>query len=126
MSQWPHGADLADLASYPLMESTVSWQGSIVTQQAQVNSFADGQVALVTQGMTTPVVNVGGGSQPLWKNIRLGDGLQLAFTSPLPPPGPNGQPGLQMNVRVTGMTIYPSGPQQSEYAQLTTSAVVAL
>lgn len=125
MSEWPHGADLNDLASYPLMESTVSWQGSVVTTQAQVDSFADGQVAMVTAGMTAPVLNVGGGAWPLVRNLHLGDAAKLSLTSQLHPPGLNGEPGYQGEVRITGLTVYPSGPAQSEYCQLTTSAVVA-
>lgn len=125
MSQWPHGADLNDLATYPLMESSVSWQGATVTQQSQVDKFADGQVALVTAGMTTPVVVIGGGAWPALKDIRLGDSAFLAFTSPLHPPGPGGEPGLQQEVRITGITVYPAGPAQADSYQLQTSAVVA-
>jgi hypothetical protein len=125
MSEWPHGADLNDLASYPVFESTVSWQGSVVTEQSQVDSFADGQVAMVTAGMTAPVVNIGGGSWPAPKDIHLGDGAYLALTSQRHPPGPNGEPGYQGEVRITGVTLYPPGPSQQEYMQLSTSAVVA-
>lgn len=124
-SAWPHGADIGDLgAGYPLMESTVSWQGSVVTSQAQVNAFADGQVALKTQAMTLPVVNVGGSSRPRLRDIVLGDATTFTATSPLHPPQADGSPGLQMPVRVTGWTAYPPGPQQSEYLQLTTSGVL--
>jgi len=126
-SQYPHGADLTDLLTnnYPLMESTASWQGSVVTEQSQVDTFADGQVAMVTAGMTTPVVNVGGSSWPRVKDIQLGDAAYLAFTSPLHPPRADGSPGLQQEVRITGITGYPPGPSQSEYYQLATSAVTA-
>jgi hypothetical protein len=126
-SQWPHGADLTDLITnvFPLMESTASWQGSVVTAQSQINSWADGQVALTTAGMTTPVVVVGGNSWPRLRDIQLGDAAYLAFTSPLHPPGPNGQPGLQQEVRITGITVNPSSDNQSESFQLQTSAVLA-
>lgn len=126
-SEWPHGADLQDLLTnnYPLFESTASWQGSVVTKQAQVDAFADGQVAFATAGMTTPVINVGGTSQPRLRDIQLGDAAYLSFTSPRHPPQANGAPGLQQEVRITGWTAYPSGPQQSDYFQLQTSAVTA-
>lgn len=125
-SQWPHGVDLADLdAGYPLMEATVSWEGSFVTSQAMVDSFADGEVAIYTQAMTSPTVNIAGGMYPGVKDIVLGDTTLLVATSPLHPPQQNGQkPGLQQQVRVVGWTCYPSGPQQSEYIQLQTSGVV--
>jgi hypothetical protein len=123
MSAWPHGADLSDLGGYPLMESTVQWQGSVVTQQSQVDSFADGQVQLTTAGMTTPVLNVGGGAWPRPQDIHLGDAVYLSLTSQLHPPGPNGEPGYQGEVRITGITVYPDGPSQSSYMQLQTSAI---
>jgi hypothetical protein len=125
MSAWPHGADLTDLESYPLMETTATWQGSVVTEQAQIDAWADGQVAMLTAGMTAPVLNVGGGAWPRPQDIHLGDGTKLALTSQLHPPGPNGEPGYQGEVRVTGITIYPDGPSQSSYMQLQTSAVLA-
>jgi hypothetical protein len=125
LSEWPHGADLNDLANFPLMESTATWQGSVVTQQAQIDAFADGQVAMLSAGMAAPVLNVGGGSWPRPRDIHLGDATKLALTSQLHPSGPNGEPGYQGEVRVTGVTVYPDGPSQSAYMQLQTSAVAA-
>jgi hypothetical protein len=125
-SAYPHGANLPDLAAgYPLMESTVSWNGSFVTSQAQINAFADGQAALVAEAMTLPTINIGGGGYPALRDIILGDSVPFAATSPIHPPGAGGAPGLQTQVRVTGWTAYPPGPQQSEYYQLTTSGVLA-
>ncbi|WP_152626486.1 hypothetical protein [Streptacidiphilus carbonis] len=124
-SQYPHGADLPDLdAGYPLMESTVTWQGSVVRSQAQVDAFADGQVVLRSQAMTLPTINVGGGGHPMLRDIVLGDTTTLMATSPLHPPRSDGSPGLQQQVRVVGWTCYPPGPQQSEYTQLSTSAAI--
>lgn len=124
-SVYPHGVDVADLgAGYPLMESTVSWQGSWVTTQAQINAFADGQVQLRTQAMTNPVVRIGGSGYPRLRDVILGDSTTLVATSDLHPPGPNGEPGLQQQVRVVGWTAYPPGPQQSESIQLQMSGVV--
>lgn len=125
-SEYPHGADTTDLAAgYPLMESTTSWQGSVVTSQSQIDTWADGQVALRTQAMTLPVINVGGSGYPRLADIVLGDSTTFVATSALHPAGADGSPGLQLPVRVTGWTAYPPGPQQSEYIQLTTSAVIA-
>jgi hypothetical protein len=124
-SQWPHGADQADLAEYPLFEDTASWQGSTVTSQAQVDGWADGQVALVTAGMTTPVIVVGAGGYPQLRDLQLGDGTRLALTSPLHPARNDGSPGVQQVVRVTGITVTAPGAQQAESYQLQTSAVTA-
>jgi hypothetical protein len=122
-SQWPHGADTVDLgAGYPLMESTVSWQGSVVTAQAMVDGFADGQVQLKTQAMTLPTIKIGSG-YPLLRNIVLGDTTWLTATSNLHPATASGSPGLQATVRVTGWTCNPPGPKQSESIQLTTSSI---
>lgn len=124
-SAYPHGADLADLAAgYPLMESTVTWQGSVVTTQAQIDAFADGQVLMRTQAMTMPLITVGGSSLPRVRDIVLGDTTTLVATSSLHPPTANGGPGLQMTVRVVGWTAYPPGPSQSEKIQLQTSGVI--
>jgi hypothetical protein len=80
---------------------------------------------MLTAGMTTPVVNVGGGSSPKLADLQLGDSVLLALTSPLHPPAANGSPGYQGEQRITGWTCYPPGPQQSEYYQLNLSGVVA-
>ena len=123
-SQYPHGADLLDLgAGFPLMESTVSWNGSVVTSQAQVNGFADGEVALYTQSQTTPTVNVAGDRNPALKDLVLGDGFWFSATSPRHPANPDGSPGLQAELRLTGWTAYPPGPSQSQYVQLVASPV---
>lgn len=107
------------------MESTVSWDGSTVTSQAQINAFGDGQLDIVAQGMTTPVITIPDGVFPSILDVVLGDQFQFAATSDIHPPGPGGEPGLQSVLRLTGWTAYPSGPQQSPYYQLTCSQILA-
>ncbi|MFE2407132.1 hypothetical protein ACFXDE_02175 [Kitasatospora sp. NPDC059408] len=124
-SAYPHGSDARDLsAGYPLMESSVSWQGSWVTTQAAIDGFADGEVQLRAQAMTNPLVTIGGSGYPKLRDIVLGDTTTLVATSPLHPPTSTGAPGLQQQVRVVGWTCYPPGPQQPETIQLQTSGVV--
>jgi hypothetical protein len=124
-SQYPHGYDLADLeAGYPLQQTVVSWQGSTVTRQSQIDAFADGQVQLLTQAMTMPVVNVPDGVLPSILDLTLGDTIPFTATSALHPPGPNGSPGLQQYIRVAGYTAYPPGPSQSAYVQIAASGIV--
>lgn len=123
LSLWPHGADLTDLGNFPLLESTASWSGSVVTSQSQVNAYADGQAQLRTAGMTTPVIKVGGSSWPAPKDLRLGDAAWLSLTSQLHPPQADGSPGYQGEVRITGITVNPGGPKQPESYMLQTSAV---
>ena len=126
-SQYPHGVDLADLeAGYPLMESTVTWQGSTVTAQSQVDTYADGQMALLTQALTMPVINIPDGQYPRLTDLVLGDVFPFAATSPIHPPATSGEPGYQNLVRLTGWTCFPPGPQQSPYVQLNTSAILAV
>jgi hypothetical protein len=126
-SKYPHGVDLAMLeAGYPLMEDTVSWQGSSLTEQSQIDSYADGQMALRTQAMTMPVIKIPDGVIPGIGDLTLGDVIPFAATSPLHPPGPGGAPGLQANVRLTGWTCYPPGPDQSGYVQLATSQILTV
>lgn len=124
-SVYPYGVDLNHIAEgYPILESTVSWDGSTVTSQGQINAFANGQLPLYSQAMTTPVITLGGGAKPSLTDIVLGDSCMFSATSPLhPPQGPGQEPGLQQLVRITGWTCTPPGPTQPESLQLTTSAV---
>lgn len=125
-SQYPHGADLSDLeAGSPLMMGTASWNGSTVTMQSQVDNFADGQLGIVTQGMTTPTIVIPDGVRPSVLDLVLGDQFPFAATSPIHPPGPDGEPGIQAMLRLTGWTVTPAGPQQSGSLQLTTSQILA-
>lgn len=125
-SQYPHGYDLADLNNgYPVMESTVQWQGSSVTRQAQVDSFADGQLGIVSEGMVTPVISAGGSGVPGILDLILGDTFQFAATSDADPPGPEGEPGYQPLLRLTGWSVTPPGPNSPESIQLTTSQILA-
>jgi hypothetical protein len=123
-SVFPFGWDLADLAAgYPVMETSVSWQGSTVTSQAQINAFAAGQLPLYSQGMTTPIITIGDGVRPYLTDIVLGDAFQFNATSSLhPPQGEGQQPGLQQQLRVTGWQATPSGPSQAASYQLQTTA----
>lgn len=124
-SVYPYGADLGDLAAgYPLLEDTASWQGSIVTSQSQINTWAMGQVQMKTQAMTLPTITLGGSGYPKLRDITLGDATTFTATSALHPPKDDGSPGLQMPLRVVGWSCQPPGPQQSEQIQLTTSGVV--
>lgn len=125
-SAYPHGVDLADLeAGYPLMETAVSWPGSQVTSQAQIDGFADGTVTQLSQAMTMPVIVVPDGQRPTLLDLTLGDAFEFAATSPLHPANSDGSPGLQQLVRLAGWQCYPAGPSQSQYVQLQTSGVVA-
>jgi hypothetical protein len=79
-------------------------------------------VQLKTQAMTLPTAKIGSG-YPLLRNVVLGDTTWLTATSNLHPAQANGSPGLQAAVRVTGWTCTPSGPNQPESIQLTTSSI---
>ena len=119
------GADLADLGNnYPLMEDTIAWNGSTVTSQAQINTFANGQVGLRTQAMTQPVIVVGAGQFPRAGDIILGDGCLLIATSPLHPATADGKPGLITEVRISGWTCTPPSANQQESLQIATSGVI--
>jgi hypothetical protein len=81
-------------------------------------------MALQTQAMTMPVINIPDGLYPALTDLVLGDVFDFAATSPIHPPSATGAPGYQGQVRLTGWTCYPSGPQQAAYVQLATSALV--
>jgi hypothetical protein len=115
----PHGVDLVVLGDgYPLLESSASLSTVIVTSQAQINAYADGLLPAVTGTQLTPLLTLGADQIPAVKDIVLGSYCQFNATSPLHPALPDGSPGLQINGRVTGWTIYPPSAQQSEYSWL--------
>ena len=123
-SIYPAGVDLGDLeAGYPVLQGVVSWEGSLVTAQSQVDAFANGSLPMQTQAMITPLITIGGDGFPSLTDLVLGDTFMFAATSPLHPPA-NNQPGLQQLLRLTGWTCYPPTDQQSQRIQLQTSAVV--
>lgn len=128
LSAYPHGADLTDLAEgYPLMETSVSWPGSWVTAQSQVDGFADGQIPILTGAMTVPTLNIPAeGVSPKLRDITLGDTITFTATSAMHPPKPSGAPGLQATLRVTGWTAYPPDAGQTAYIQLATSTIDAM
>jgi hypothetical protein len=89
-----------------------------VTSQAQIDAYADGQLALLTGTQLTPLLTLGADQQPAVKDITLGSWCFFNATSPLHPAGPNGEWGLQLTGRITGWTLYPPTDQQSEYSAL--------
>jgi hypothetical protein len=128
LSAYPHGADLNALrAGYPLLETSASWSGSWVTEQSQIDGYADGELPILSNAMTIPTINIDGQDYPRLWEITLGDTITFAATSAMHPPlpGPGMQPGLQNVLRVTGWTAYPPDQGQSLYVQLATSTVDA-
>ncbi|MCW2901545.1 MAG: hypothetical protein JWO67_3810 [Streptosporangiaceae bacterium] len=124
-SVYPHGFDQTELdAGYPLLEDTVSWNGSTVTQQAQVDQFADSQVQLRTGQMTLPQLVIGGAGQPATQEIILGDWAWFTATSPLHPPR-GSEPGLVVPVRIAGWQCTPPGQNQAEQLVVSSSGVFA-
>jgi len=130
ISAYPHGADLDLLeAGYPLLETSVSWNGSWVTAQSQIDGFADGQLPILSDQMTCPVIVIAGDGKasPRLRDVTLGDSLSFSATSDLHPAleGPGQQPGLQQLLRITGWTATPSDSGQLQSVQLATSATGA-
>ncbi len=111
-----HGQNAADFtAGYPLLEDSVSYTAAAVTAQAQIDSYADGQVARMTGCTTVPTVTVGGGGTPTVGGVQLGDEAYLVATSPYHPADPTtGAPGLQQLVRIIGWSVQPADVAQSE------------
>lgn len=115
-----HGLNSADLASgYPLLEDSVSYTAAAVTAQAQIDGYADGQVARMSGSTTVPSVTVGGGGIPTAGQVQLGDEAMLVATSPYhPADSTTGAPGLQQLVRIIGWTVTPADqqPEQTVFA----------
>jgi len=118
-SALPNGLDEITLdAGYPLLETSVSLTTITVSQQSQIDAYANGQLALLTGTQLTPMLTLGADQEPAAKDIVLGSYCQFNATSVLHPANPDGSPGLQVNGRVIGWTLYPPSDQQTEYTQI--------
>lgn len=106
-----HGLDSADLAAgYPLLEDSISYTGSVIIAQSQIDAIADAQQQLVAKSPTIPTVTIAGGQMPTVQQILLGDHATLCATSSLHP-ALGTQPGLVQDVRIIGWTVNPPGDQ---------------
>jgi hypothetical protein len=109
-----HGLDSADLAAgYPLLEDSISYTGSVIGAQSQIDAVADARLLQVAKAPTIPSVTIAGGQFPTVQQIQLGDHAMLAATSsyhPAPATAPL-TPGLMQDVRIIGWTVRPSGDQ---------------
>lgn len=123
-NQAPHGIDQADLDfGNPAQQQVISWPGVGVTSQNQINTYADEQLGLYTAGTMVPTVTVGGQTEPLLRELGLGDKVNFAATSVLDP-AVNGQPGLQLQARIAGWTLTPPAENQAEKVVLNLGALV--
>jgi hypothetical protein len=122
VSAYPHGYDLGDLAEgFPLLEGSTSMSTVEVTQQDQVDAYADGILPGVTGTQLAPVLTLANGQRPDVRDITLGSWCQMALTSPRHPAMPDGSPGYQGYGRITGWTVTPpAGSQQAESTQIQT------
>lgn len=106
-----HGLDSADLAAgYPLLEDSISYTGSVITAQSQIDAIADAQQLMVAKSPTIPSAVIAGGQVPTVQQIQLGDHATLCATSSLHP-AVGAAPGLVQDVRIIGWTVRPSGDQ---------------
>lgn len=123
-SQYPHGVDSADLAAgFPVEQAVVSWPGVGVTSQAQVNAYADMLLGQYSAGTMVPAVVVGGSTEPLLRELGLGDRIFFSATSDLDP-AVNGRPGLQIQARISGWTLTPPAEGQDEKVVLALGALI--
>lgn len=116
-----HGLDSADLAAgYPLLEDSISYTGSVIGAQSQIDAIADARQLQVAKSPTVPSATIAGGQVPTVQQIQLGDHAMMAVTSsyhPAPTSAPL-TPGLVQDVRIIGWTVKPSGGDQPETTTL--------
>lgn len=110
-----HGRDTADLAAgYPLLEDSISYTGSVIGAQSQIDTFADNRQLLVAKTPTIGRFSIAGGQTPLVRQVQLGDHAMAIATSTYHPAGPGGAPGLVQDGRITGWTVYPPDAQMQQ------------
>lgn len=110
-----HGLDSADLAAgYPLMENSVSYTGSVINGQSQIDAYADYQQQLVQRSPTAGRVSIAGGQTPTVQQVQLGDHAMFVATSTYHPAPATGGPGLVVDGRIIGWTVYPPSADQVE------------
>jgi hypothetical protein len=123
-SALPHGQDTAALAAgYPLLETSASLSTVTVTQQAQIDAYANGLLPSMSGTQLAPLLTLAGGQSPAVSSIVLGSYCQFTATSPLHPANDDGSPGLQVNARVIGWTLYPPSSSQTEYSWIQLGAI---
>lgn len=124
-SQYPHGVDANDLDQGNILQQVaVTWPGTGITSQAQIDQYTDSLIAKYTAGTMVPSIVLAGNTTPRLTEIGLGDAIRFAATSDLDPPGPGGQPGLQLTARVTGWSLQPPASGQREQLTLSLGALV--
>lgn len=110
-----HGLDATDLANgYPLLEDSVSYTGSVMSAQAQIDAYADFRQLQVARTPTIGRVSIAGGQTPTVQQVQLGDHATVIATSSYHPAGANGAPGLVQDARIIGWTVYPPLEQQQQ------------
>lgn len=106
-----HGVDSADLAAgYPLLEDSISYTGSAITAQSQIDAVADARQLMVAKSPSVPSATLAGGRVPTVQQIQLGDHATLSATSSLHP-AVGTSPGLVQDVRIIGWTVRPPDDQ---------------
>lgn len=106
------GVDTADLAAgYPLLEDSVSYTGSVISSEAEINAFATYRQTLVAKSPTPAVFTIAGGQLPTVQQVQLGDHVMAIATSSYHPAGPGGTPGLMQDGRIIGWTVHPPSDQ---------------
>jgi len=110
-----HGLDTADLAAgFPLLEDSASYTGSVITAQSGIDAFADSRQALVAKTPAIGRFSIAGGQTPAVQQVALGDHAAVIATSSYHPAGANGAPGLSVDARIIGWTVYPPNEVQQQ------------
>jgi hypothetical protein len=116
--------DSVDIANgYPLSQAVVSPTGVTFSSDAQVAAYCQGILPSLTATQVAPLLVLGNGQRPALNVTPLGSYADVAFTSWMHPPGPQGQPGWTANGRVVSWQCYPPSDQQAEYSQLQLGAM---
>ena len=107
-------------AGYPRLSASTGGEYKDVVQKATLLGHAAEDLAAVTGGRVAPQLTVRTDVDPLPNTYGAGDRIRFRATSAYHRAKPDGSPGLDILLRITGITVTPERPDQAGKAVLTT------
>lgn len=107
-------------AGYPLMEATSASDYKDETRKSALDGHAREDLAALASGRLAPTFTVRTDADPYPGSYSAGDEARFRLTSAIHRPRPDGSPGFDGRLRITGVEITPDRPGVAGVAKLTT------